>query len=621
MATLDYNKYDVIGIVNRMGASQNAQIIGIGLSDRETGVFIPVQADDRNTVFPTRGCVFAFDFLKHHPDWESECVCLCVKPNNNPNIINGEDYVWNWKDEPYIYADRLKELNTIMGEDGGENYNTLLSENLLPCEDITYFIAGDKIYRLDREIRLVPFWKLSKVSSSLITYKDNTYLLEDINIPEDGKIDITSDNQLIEWYKKNVLKKEWNSIYEAKDFKSVDAVVTSELQRLKIPTSIYQNRLARIMELSSNVSLTFEELEDLSSAPWFKDVVQKAMDENAERYLEKLKKNHSAEISRIKSDYEQELSVLDNKVKQDKESLQRQIEDKKEELTRITLNNKKEECELKKTILKLQGELDSITNEIENKNKIIEELDSRKESIIADFSIVKEVLSSLTNSPTGKLTVTATDFNMNNEREFPTAGPFRKNIESLLMKSNGIKVSADEIVTKLSLHNVVLFPDNKTLLATMQATRRCRYVVSYVGVDWKSFNNLWESGLSVIINEAINNPDLIHFLVLRNINMSYIPCYLQPILDMESGLIKYYPGTELEFPENLRILCTRVKETVIPVTEASLEGVGCITTCDERYTGNGNIAEGYLPVSVFSDLPVDEQYSETNIYDLYTDDE
>ncbi|MFK1835588.1 hypothetical protein ACIXGO_14340 [Bacteroides fragilis] len=66
MATLDYNKYDVIGIVNRMGASQNAQIIGIGLSDRETGVFIPVQADDRNTVFPTRGCVFAFDFLKHH---------------------------------------------------------------------------------------------------------------------------------------------------------------------------------------------------------------------------------------------------------------------------------------------------------------------------------------------------------------------------------------------------------------------------------------------------------------------------------------------------------------------------------------------------------------------------
>lgn len=622
MATLDYNKYDVIGIVNRMGASQNAQIIGIGLADSETGVFVPVQADDRNKVFPTRGCVFAFDFLKHHPDWENECVCLCVKPNNNPNIINGEDYVWDWKDEPYIYADRLKRLNTHIGEDGGENYNKLFCENLLPCEDITYFICGDKIYRLDREIRLVPFWKLSKVSSSLITYNDSTYLLEDINVPEDGKIDITSDHQLVEWYKKNVLKKEWNIIYEAKDFKSVDAVATAELQRLKIPTNIYQNRLARIMELSSNVSLTFEELEDLSSAPWFKDLVQRTMGENVGKYLEKIKKDHASEISRLKSNHEQELSALDNKVRQDKESLQRQIEDKKEELTRITLNNKKEEWELKKTVLKLQGELDSISNEINNKNKTIEELNSRKESIIADFSVVKEVLSaSSADYSTGKQTVTVTDFDMNNEREFPTAGPFRKNIESLLMKSNGIKVSADEIVTKLSLHNVVLFPDNKTLLATMQATRRCRYVVSYVGVDWKSFNNLWESGLSVIINESIKNPDIIHFLVLRNINMSFIPCYLQPILDMELGLIKYFPGTELGFPENMRILCIRVKETVIPVTEASLEGIGCISTCDERYTGNSNIAEGYLPVGVFSDLPVDEQYSVTNIYDSYTDGE
>ena len=623
MATLDYNKYDVIGIVNRMGASQNAQIIGAGLSDRETGVFIPVQAEDRNAVFPTRGCVFAFDFLKHHPDWENECICLCVKPNNNPNIINGEDYVWDWKDEPYIYADRLKKLNTHIGEDGGENHNKLFYENLLPCEDVIYFICGDKIYRLACEIRLVPFWKLSKVSSSLITYKDSTYLLEDINVPEDGKIDITSDNQLIEWYKKNILKKEGNTIYEAKDFKSVDAVATAELQRLKIPTNIYQNRLARIMELSSNVSLTFEELEDLSSAPWFKDLVQKTMDENAERYLEKLKKDHAAEISRLKSNHEQELSALDNKVKQDKESLQHQIEEKKEELTRITLNNKKEESELKKTVLKLQEELDSISNEIENKNKIIEELNSRKESIIADFSVVKEVLStsSSNDSSTGKQTITVTDFNMNNEREFPTAGPFRKNIESLLMKSNGMKVSTDEIVTKLSLHNIVLFPDNKTLLATMQATRRCRYVVSYVGVDWKSFNNLWESGLLAITTEAIRNPDIIHFLVLRNINMSFIPCYLQPILDMESGLTKYFPGTELEFPENMRILCTRVKETVIPVTESSLTGIGCISTCEERHTGKGNIAEGYLPVSVFSDLPIDEQYNEKNFYDSYTDDE
>lgn len=623
MITLDYNKYDVIGIVTRMGVSPNAQIIGIGLSDRETGEFIPVPSSDRDKVFPTRGCVFAYEFLKHNPNWENECICLCVKPNNNPNIVNGEDYVWDWKDEAYIYADKLTELNTPIVEDGGENYDQLLNENLLPCEEPTYFICVDKIYRLDREIRLVPFWELSKVSSSLITYNNNTYLLDDIFIPEDGKIDITSDSQLIEWYKKNILKKEWNTIYDAKDFKSVDTMVTAELQKLKIPTNIYQNRLARIMELSSNVSLTFEELEDLSSAPWFKDVVQKTLDENAGRYLEKIKKDHSTEINHLNSTYEQELSNLHNKVLQEKESLQHQIEEKQEELKTITLNNKKEEWELKKAVLKLQGELESIGNEIENKNKVIEELDLRKESIIADFSVVKEVLATgpSTVSSSGKQSIVMTEFDIGNKREFPTAGPYKKNIESLLMASNGMKVPADEIVTKIALHKIILFPDSKTLLVTIQATRRCRYAVSYVGVDWKSFNNLWESGLSTITMEAVNNPAMIYFLVLRNVNMSFIPCYLQPILDMDLGLAKYFPGTSTEFPENMRILCTRAKETVIPVSESSLEGIGCISTYEDKYTGKGNIAEGYLPVNVFTDFPIDEQYSEANIYDSYTDDE
>ena len=63
MVTLDHTRYDVVGIVTQMGLSQNAQIKGIGLSDRETGEFIPVLPVDRNRVFPTRGNVFAYDFL------------------------------------------------------------------------------------------------------------------------------------------------------------------------------------------------------------------------------------------------------------------------------------------------------------------------------------------------------------------------------------------------------------------------------------------------------------------------------------------------------------------------------------------------------------------------------
>ena len=203
MVTLDHTRYDVVGIVTQMGLSQNAQIKGIGLSDRETGDFIPVLSVDRNRVFPTRGNVFAYDFLKHNPGWENECVCLCVKPNNNQNIVNGEDYVWDWKDDPYIYADRIKKLKTPLSEDGGFNNELFRKEGILPCEEVTYFISGDNIYRLDPGARLLPFWKVSDVSSSLFVCNGLTYLFNDLQENEVGKLDLTSDEQLIEKVQKD----------------------------------------------------------------------------------------------------------------------------------------------------------------------------------------------------------------------------------------------------------------------------------------------------------------------------------------------------------------------------------------------------------------------------------
>lgn len=610
MITLDYNRYDVIGIVNRIGTSQNAQIIGLGLSDRETGEFIPVQAADRNSIYPPRGSVFAYNFLKHHPELEQKCVNLCVLPDNKPDP-NRDNFVWDWDFEPYIYADQLKELNTNIGEDGGVNYENLFMEGLLPCEETTYFICANRIYRLDPEIRIASFWQLSNISSFIITHNSDTYLLKNIPTPEDGKIDLTSDNQLIEWYKKHILRKEWETIYEAKDFQAINPLVTAELQKLRIPTNIFQSRLARIMSLNSNISLTFTELENLASTTWFKSVILNTFSEYKEKYIEKIKQDCVEEIHVIESEHKQKLSEINNKFLQEIDSLQFQINKKQEEFDFITNN-----------IQDKKNELNVLKNHIENKNKVITELNLRKESIIADFNVIKEVLSTSSSEISNtKRIITVTDFNMNNEKEFSTAGPFKRNIESLLMKFNVMNVSAGEIVTKLSVHNIVLFPDDKTILATMQATRRCRYVVSYVSVDWKSFNNLWESGLSAITTEATRNPNIIHFLVLRNINMSFIPCYLQPIFDMESGLTKYFPETELEFPNNMKILCTRAKETIIPVTESSLENIGCISCYEEKYTGNGNIAEGYLPASVFTDLPIDEQYRKTKSFDLYTDNE
>lgn len=622
MVTLDHDKYDVVGIVTRMGLTQNAQIVGIGLSDRETGEYIPVPLGDRNKVFPTRGSVFAFDFLKHNPNMENECICMCVKPNNNTNIINGEDYVWDWKDDVYIYADKVRKLKHPICENGGINYDILSKEGIFNKDGNVYFICADNIYRYSSGSRLLPYWKLSDVEADLYVFNGNTFLMsQDITIAEHGKVDITNDEQLIEWYKKNILKKEWNTIYESKDFKAVDSILTNELKNLKIPANVFKSRLERITSMSENISLTFEELEDLSTSPWFADTISEAIDKYADRYIDKIQEKHAAELAELNATHEKKLRDANSQFEFDKEYYKSQIEEKKTELKTINERIQKEEEEKRKDLEILKAEIFDLDEGIKTRNEEIERLDSRKESIISDFGIIKDVLSvgAPATAVQTKGSVHIEVFDKKDQREFTTASPYRKNIEAYLKIYKAEKLKEDEIITTLMLHNVILFPDDITLLATMQATRRCRYAVEYVGVNWKSFEDLKNNGLSDIVAEAMSNPDVVHFLVLRNINMSFIPCYMQPIIDMQSGLLHYFPGTSIKFPENLRILCTRTKDTVIPVTKEALLGIGCITPCEERHSGSASIAEGYLPAEVFSDLPMDETYVNTDSEEYYID--
>ena len=62
--------------------------------------------------------------------------------------------------------------------------------------------------------------------------------------------------------------------------------------------------------------------------------------------------------------------------------------------------------------------------------------------------------------------------------------------------------------------------------------------------------------------------------------MSYLPCYLQPIIDMSIGMRKYFPNTTTSFPDNLRVLLTITSEEGLPLAKQSLKNIGCLTYKD-----------------------------------------
>lgn len=630
MIQFDYNRHDAVGIAIQMGLTNNASVLAIGMVDRSSGEFIPVPASERNKVFPTRGYVFAYDFFKHNPNWKDECVCLCAKPNNNENIVDGEDFVWDWKDKPYIYGDKLLRLSKQLTDDGQENFDILDSNGILDTDKLEYFISGDRIYRYDLGQRLIPYWNISTVSTLLFFHNGNVYLLDDITTNEDGKVDLTTEDQLIEWYKKKILRKEWGKIYEAKDFRVVDDLVTSELKTLKIPTNVFESRLGRVMSMAANLSLTFEELEDLSTTPWFKDTIEESIESFADRYLKKLEKEVSNKIKDLNDSQSKAIEDAKSKFKSTMEELDLEIEIKKEELENINSRITEESENKKKEIKKLEDKINEINNSIDSKNAEIERLDSRKADILADYAIIKEVLGTAPSDNLEPIRLNSLEtIDDGCEMEMPVAAPFRKNIESYLVKYLGAKIDSDEIMTRLSSHKILLLPDDSTVSAIMHATRRCKFMVEYVSVSWKSFSDLWDNGLRVVVESASSQSDMIHFLVLRDINLSYIPSYLHPVLDMQNGICNHFPGTDMEFPENLRILCTRTPDLVIPITPSALESIGCITPGDikpmrerkerARNLSESSFVERYLPASIFEDLPENEKYMDDNPSDTYID--
>ena len=126
-----------------------------------------------------------------------------------------------------------------------------------------------------------------------------------------------------------------------------------------------------------------------------------------------------------------------------------------------------------------------------------------------------------------------------------------------------------------------------------------KYITEYVSAKWKSFDDLWNNGLAFIVNQCLEDTATMHFLLLQNINITYLPNILQPIVDLQKGIISRFPATNKKFPNKLRILCTVADEELIPMSESILKNVGCIDrTFKFELTGKMKYAEddnlGYL---------------------------
>ena len=586
--------------------------------------YISISTEESNRIFTPKGEVFAYNIVRDYSSLDRKLIALSVKPNDKDGD-NRDDYVCDY------YNGSVRsigyQITTLpkVGVIGEYNYMQLQEHHLLGKDEPVFFQVKDKLYCIkDDKQRLIPYCTITD-SMPIVRGKYDTYYLGGSLPMEQGVIDITNDQQLVAWFVKKIAKVCWHDI-QSGNGKLAQDEAKKALEATSLDPNIVLHRLHRLEMLTESFVLTRDEVQSLIDAPWLQPTISKALLKFKEDFVNLILSENADEINGIRKEHkleiQRETAQHDSAIAHLKESMERALQEHDQALTQY-----EDEIEIKKS------ELSKLVEDISDKESIIgrltEQLNSineRKDAVVADFEVIRQVinLSSSANNQHSSIRIDTpiTDVRLSDIR-LPLYRGFNKNME-ICLKAFGCTTNNISKLSELFIgYGCILLPNIESLMSVIYATGRCRYITSYVSVSWKSFSDLWENGLVQIIDSCKRNPQDIHYLVLRNINLSYTPNYLQPLLDAQMGFINTLPNSAEIYPANLKVLMTATEDEVIPLTKDCLRYVGCVSKKD--FTPNTIVHKpkieglvGYLDTSILTnESPNPDEVSRVNSIDDY----
>ena len=580
MSNFDYNRHTVVGELSINSNSGHGYVKVYGYMNGYT--FIPLSLEESSRIFTPKGEVFAYNIVRDYSSLDRKLIALSVKPNDKDGD-NRDDFVCDY------YSGEVRSIGyqittlprvLVIGE---HNYKLLKDYHLLGNDEPVFFQVNDRLYCIkDNNTRLIPYCTIYD-SMPIVRGKHGDYYLGNYLPTEHGVIDITNDQQLISWFIRKIVKVCWHDI-QCGNGKLSQETAQKALEATNLDPNIVLHRLRRLATLTESFVLTRDEVQSLIDAPWLQPTIQKALVQFKEDYVNLVLSENADEINSIRKDHkieiQREKAQHDSAIAQLKESMEKALQTHDNTMS-----------QLGSTISAKRVELEALSNDIEQKRitindltKQLNEIITRKDTIIADFDVIKQVLKLSANDSSISVPVkqyVAKGLRISevglSQNILPSYRGFKKNLE-ICLKSYGCKTdNINSLFEFLVRYDSLILPNMETLMSIIYATGQCRYIMSYVNVAWKSYDDLWNNGLSQIVDSCQNNPTVIHYLVLRNINLTYVPNYLQPLLDAQVGYSNILPNTDEPYPINLKVLMSATDDEVIPLTKDSLQFVGCIS--------------------------------------------
>ena len=624
MEEFNYNYNKVVGYVDFILGTTNAKIEVVGYTNW-SNKFYPLNDKDILKLFPPKGKIFAHNLKEKYHNTEGTLVCISVKKNEK--IGDRLDaFIWDKSGGIYEFSSPAVKLKGTFIANGQVNRNILSENHLLGLDHDVFVSSGNLLYliKAGSQERLIPYWKVTSFDT-LIHHGKLFVINSSMREEEDGRIDITSDEQLLEWYLKNILKKNWGQIFDEKTFGNVESLLRDAFSTTKgLDRIIIESRIKRLTHITKSLSISLEELSELKSLPWLKESIERTISNHKQVFLDDIEREKAKELQAIREQHDKDILIEKRRVKKEKLDLERQVEELRGQFKSIQTKNEKIVSNLKEEIQLLENKHQEKKKAISALEESILHIEERKEEIIKDFSIVREVLgtSNHTQLLDSSISCHMEEINLA-ENAIPVYQAFIKSIENTLKANNIPTVQSSVIGQQLIAFNTLLVPDAAIAKAIIMASKRCRFYVQYVSAIWKSFSDLWTNGLGSIVDDCNENEDLMHFLILQNINLTYLPNYLMPLIDIQKGVITKFPGTGTPYPNNLRIFCTITNDEVMPLSKDCIQYIGCIDKSIAKDHYESIVASydtniGYLTPQVLADAK-DLVKDVPNYYTLYLD--
>lgn len=553
-------EYKVIGIIDHLLGGKSARIKVIALLNKNNTP-INLTGNESEVYFPPKGYIFEPGFFHNFKYHENEIVSFYIEENERAEF--GQD-----KYRLKVNASEIKNYGINARKITGFKKNKLATDlSLIHAEDDTsdgkFYGISDKYILGELRIRngiiepalhnRIKFWDLEKEN---ILHYNGHIKLHHCPTGESMVLDCMNDKQLFDWFREELKKIE-------PDY--VNILDTQAKWRTEIPTLFTQTdkethevnkvRFERIEEKFKYLDLSIADIKTLTEKSIsLRDAFNKAI----ENHKEELKEEYKTQLEEFQKDFEKQKFLIEKQID--------------------TLQQSK---------IKKEGVINDLKTEIENLTQTIGNLNQNKVRILADYSIIKDVFANTDKNEKNQIKQDSFVIESYETKNEPVAYQLSNAKEQFLLDfkfhlwENSILPNfANKILNIFSVYKAVFVKDIRMGLSYAATTNNAFYIIQQVEPDWLHFSDFWNNGLGAIWQSAHLYPEKPHFLFLEDINMSSPECYARPLLDMITGIRKLIPFGKTPYPENLKIITTKIStenpEIGLPLNEQTFKGWGCV---------------------------------------------